>query len=70
MEKFLIGVSEAGKLASVSPNLVRNWCTHNVLPYTRNGNRFLIRTDTLEQFLKSNTGKNLKQYETLVRPEC
>jgi hypothetical protein len=69
MDKILIGVSEAGKLANVAPQLVRNWCAHDVIPHIRNGNRFLIRTDTLDNFLEINIGKNLKEYDILIRPE-
>lgn len=68
MNKILIGVSEAGELASVSAQLVREWCNSNVIPFSRNGNRVLIRNDTLDLFLKVNEGKDLSQISTLINP--
>lgn len=67
-DKILIGVKEAGELTSVSTQLVREWCNENVLPHSRNGNRVLIRVDTLDNFLKVNEGKDLSQIKTLVNP--
>lgn len=68
MDKILIGATEAGEMASVSPQLVREWCTHNVIPFLRNGNRFLLRIDTLDEFLRINEGKDLSQYSMLDNP--
>ncbi len=68
MDKILIGVIEAGELASVSTQLVREWCNGNVIPHSRNGNRVLIRIDTLDLFLKVNEGKDLSQIHTLTNP--
>lgn len=68
ISKILIGVSEAGELASVSAQLVRDWCTNNSIPHLKNGNRFLIRVDTLDLFLKVNEGKDLSQFDTLTNP--
>lgn len=67
-KKILIGVKEASELASVSAQLVREWCTHEVITYLRNGNRFLIRVDTLDLFLKVNEGKDLSEVDTLINP--
>lgn len=67
-DKILMGVNEAGKLANVSAQLVREWCAHHVIPYCRNGNRFLIRVDTLDIFLEINEGKDLTQFDTLINP--
>lgn len=66
--KILIGVNEAGEISSVSAQLVREWCVHNVIPFLRNGNRFLLRIDTLDKFLKLNEGKDLSQFSTLINP--
>jgi hypothetical protein len=67
-QKILIGAVEAGELASVSPQLIREWCVHNVIPHMRNGNRFLVRVDTLDTFLKLNEGKDLSQFDMLINP--
>ena len=67
-ERFLVGVNEAGELASVSTQLVRDWCNENVIPHSRNGNRVLIRVDTLDLFLQVNEGKDLSQIKTLINP--
>jgi len=66
--KILVGVNEAGDMASVSAQLVREWCNGNVIPYSKNGNRVLIRIDTLDLFLKVNEGKDLSQIQTLINP--
>ncbi len=66
--KLAVGIIEAAELVDVSPQLIRQWCTNNVLPFLRVGNKFLVRTDTLDEFLKINEGKDLKQFETLDRP--
>ncbi|GAA4653974.1 hypothetical protein GCM10023142_11120 [Anaerocolumna aminovalerica] len=66
--KILVGVNEAGDMASVSAQLVREWCNSNVIPHSKNGNRVLIRIDTLDLFLKVNEGKDLSQIQTLINP--
>jgi excisionase family DNA binding protein len=66
--KLAVGIIEAAELVDVSPQLIREWCTNNVLPYLKVGNKFLVRTDMLDEFLRINEGKDLKQFNTLVRP--
>ncbi len=66
--KLAVGVIEAAELVDVSPQLIREWCTNNVLPYLRVGNKFLVRVDTLDEFLKINEGKDLKQFDSLNKP--
>lgn len=68
-KKILIGVADASEMANVSQHLVREWCKKNVIPYLRNGNRFLLRVDTLDQFLKVNEGKDLSEVDTLTNPD-
>ena len=65
-----VGVNEAAEMIGVSPQLIRLWCTNNVLPYLRVGNKFLVRVDTLSEFLRLNEGNDLKQFSNLSKPGC
>jgi len=66
--KLAVGMNEAAELCDVSPQLIRQWCTNKVLPYMRVGSKFLVRTDTLNEFLRINEGKDLKEFSTLNKP--
>lgn len=66
--KIAVGVAEAGELVSVSAQLVREWCTSGVLPHLKNGNKFIIRIDTLKAFIEANQGKDLQNFNSLNIP--
>ncbi len=68
--KLAVGMNEAAELCDVSPQLIRQWCTSGVLPYMRVGSKFIVRTDSLDEFLRINEGKDLKEFDTLNKPGC
>jgi len=54
MEEF-IKVSEAAKRFSVAPFTIRKWARLGLIEAVKIGNRWLIKADTLEKKLNSNT---------------
>ena len=67
--KLAVGMEEAAEMCSVSPQLVRQWCSNKVIPFLRVGNKFIVKISTLDEFLRLNEDKDLKSFSTLIRPK-
>ena len=66
MTKATLNVNEASKYCGIGRNTLRNLIAWNKLPIIKIGNKFLIRTETLDKFLLQNEGKNLKNKHEVI----
>ena len=60
-------VNEASEYTGIGRNNLRKLITWQKIPVIRIGNKILIRSEVLDQFLKKNEGHNLKnKYEVIA----
>lgn len=60
-----MNISKAAGVTGIGTALLRKLCAAGKIPHLQVGSKVLIRTETLNQFLKVNEGKNLKDVDTL-----
>ena len=59
-EKLAVSVEEAAAWTGIGRNTLRELISSRKIPVLRIGRKILIRTDTLENFLKLNDGRDLR----------
>lgn len=64
--KNTLTVNEASEYCGIGRNTLRDLIAWNKLPIIRIGNKFLIRTDSLNEFLSQNEGHNLRNKNEVV----
>ena len=68
-EKMAMSVEEAAECTGIGRNTLRELISSRKIPVLRIGRKILIRTDTLERFLKVNDGKDLRSTAQLSTVE-
>ena len=66
MQKQALTVNEAAEYSRIGRNTLRSLIGHGKLPVIQIGNKTIIRTETLELFLATNEGKNLKNIHEVI----
>lgn len=61
-----MNISKAAVITGIGTALLRGLCASGKLPHLQIGTKVLIRTETLNEFLKVNEGRNLKETDTLI----
>jgi len=61
-----VNINKAATATGIGTALLRGLCASGKLPHLQIGTKVLIRTETLNEFLRINEGKNLKETETLI----
>lgn len=61
-----VNINKAAAVTGIGTALLRSLCASGKLPHLQVGTKILIRTDTLNKFLKVNEGKNLKETDTII----
>ena len=65
--KPYLTIEEAAEYTGIGRNNLRKLITWQKIPVIRIGNKILIRSEVLDQFLKKNEGHNLKnKYEVIA----
>lgn len=60
MSKQALSINEAAIYSGIGRNTLRTLIRWKKLSSVRIGNKFIIRTETLDKFLLANEGNNLK----------
>ena len=68
-KKFAMSVNEAAEYTGIGKNTIRQLISWKKLPVLRVGRKILIRTESLEELLKNNMGKDLRIREEVVPAE-
>ena len=68
-EKLALTVEEASAYTGIGRNTLRDLISSRKIPVLRVGRKILIRTDTLENFLQQNDGRNLRSTAQLIAVE-
>ncbi len=68
-KKFAMSVDEAAEYTGIGKNTIRQLISWKKLPVLRVGRKILIRTESLEELLKNNMGKDLRIREEVVPAE-
>jgi excisionase family DNA binding protein len=68
-KKFAMSVDEAAEYTGIGKNTIRQLISWKKLPVLRVGRKILIRTDSLEELLKNNMGKDLRIREEVTPAE-
>ena len=58
--KLGVTIDEAAEIAGIGRNTMRKLVEWGKLPVLKVGRKTIIRTDTLEQFMSANQGRNLR----------
>ena len=58
--KLGVTIDEAAEISGIGRNTMRKLVERGKLPVLRVGRKTIIRTDTLEQFMSANQGRNLR----------
>ena len=66
MQKQALTVNEAAEYSGIGRNTLHALIGHGKIPVIQIGNKTIIRTETLEQFLVSNEGKNLRNIHEVI----
>ena len=66
MQKQVLTVNEAAEYSSIGCNTLRDLIRRGKIPVIQIGNKTIIRTETLDQFLIANEGKNLKNIHEVI----
>lgn len=66
MNKLALTINEASTYTGIGRNRLRQLISWNLFPVLKIGNKTLIMVDVLDQFLKLNTDKDLKNREELI----
>ena len=67
--KLALTVDEAAACTGIGRNTLRDLIRSRKIPVLRVGRKILIRTDTLENFLKQNDGRDLRSTRKLMAAE-
>ena len=68
-KKFAMSVDEAAEYTGIGKNTIRQLIGWKKLPVLRVGRKILIRTESLEDLLKNNMGKDLRIKEEVTPVE-
>ena len=68
-DKMAMSVEEAAACTGIGRNTLRELISSRRIPVLRIGRTILIRTDTLEDFLRANDGKNLRSAADMTAAE-
>ena len=68
-KKFAMSVDEAAECTGIGKNTIRQLISWKKLPVLRVGRKILIRTESLEDLLKNNMGKDLRIKEEVTPVE-
>ena len=68
-KKFAMSVDEAAEYTGIGKNTIRQLISWKKLPVLRVGRKILIRTESPEELLKNNMGKDLRIREEVVPAE-
>ena len=66
MQKQALTVNEAAEYSGIGRNTLRSLIGHGKIPVIQIGNKTIIRTETLDLFLATNEGKNLKNVHEVI----
>lgn len=67
--KLGITIDEAAEISGIGRNTMRKLVEWGKLPVLKVGRKTIIRTDTLEQFMSVNQGRNLRCQSDVRRVE-
>ena len=67
--KLGVTIDEAAEISGIGRNTMRKLVEWGKLPVLKVGRKTIIRTDTLEQFLSVNQGRNLRCQNDVRRVE-
>ena len=67
--RMAMTVEEASACTGIGRNTLRDLISTKKIPVLRVGRKILIRTDTLENFLQLNDGRNLRSTTQLIAAE-
>ena len=67
--KLALSVDEASACTGIGRNTLRDLISSRKIPVLRVGRKILIRTDTLENFLQQNDGRDLRDTTQLIAAE-
>lgn len=68
-DRLTMSVDEAAAYTGIGRNTLRELIRSHRIPVLRIGRKILIRADTLEKFLQTNDGKNLRSKAELTSSE-
>ncbi len=68
-KKIAMSVDEAAECTGIGKNTIRQLISWKKLPVLRVGRKILIRTESLEELLKNNMGKDLRIREDVTPAE-
>ena len=67
--KLGMTIDEAAEISGIGRNTMRKLVEWGKLPVLKVGRKTIIRTDTLEQFMSANQGRNLRYRDDVRRVE-
>ena len=67
--KLGMTIDEAAEISGIGRNTMRKLVEWGKLPVLKVGRKTIIRTDTLEQFMSANQGRNLRCQNDVRRVE-
>ena len=67
--KMGMTIEEAAEVSGIGRNTMRQLVEWGKLPVLKVGRKTIIRTDTLEQFLAANQGRDLRRQSEVRRVE-
>ena len=67
--KWGMAIDEAAEISRIGRNTMRKLVEWDKLPVLKVGRKTIIRTDTLEQFMSANQGRNLRCQNDVRRVE-
>lgn len=65
-QRLTLTINEAAEYSGIGRNTLRALVNWKKIPVIRVGNKIVIRTQTLDQFLLLNEGKNLKNKQEVI----
>ncbi len=65
-QRLTLTINEAAEYSGIGRNTLRALVNWRKIPIIRVGNKIVIRTETLDQFLLLNEGKNLKNKQEVI----
>lgn len=65
-EKYALTVNEAAEYTGIGRNSLRKLINANKIPVIRIGNKILIRRTVLEELLRVNEGKDIKDMDRTI----
>ena len=67
--RITLTIEEASAMTGIGMNTMRQLVSWKKIPILRAGRRFLIERKTLEEFLRMNEGRNLREKEDVLGME-